>query len=243
MTPPPGQLILINGASSAGKTTLCRALRDALPDTATGPFLHFSLDFFMFDADVLPRMPRGKLRDWQRIRPQVFDGFYRCPLALLGAGNNLVVDIIIKTAQQWDRLRELLAPYDVYLVGLRCPLEELERRELARGDRRMGDARSAAQTVHTFGPHDLELDCEDALQHNVARVNIARVVAGWLARTGAGVWGRTLGRRPPTRLNFQACTLGHAAPRLAICPVYSAAAYCLSGPEVTGPRPGRAWPS
>lgn len=134
MPPTPGPIILINGASSAGKTTLCRALRDALPE----PFLHFSLDLFMFDADVLPRTPQGRVRDWGRIRPQVFEGFYRCLPALLGAGNPLVVDLILENAGQRDRLRELLAPHDVYRVGLRCPLEELERREAARGDRGNG---------------------------------------------------------------------------------------------------------
>lgn len=70
----PASLILINGASSAGKTTLCRAVRDAMP----APFLHFSLDFFMFGANVLPRTPEGKIRDWPHLRPHVFQGFNRC---------------------------------------------------------------------------------------------------------------------------------------------------------------------
>ncbi|GGO25907.1 chloramphenicol phosphotransferase CPT family protein [Deinococcus humi] len=180
MTPPPGQLILINGASSAGKTTLCRALRDALPDTAAGPFLHFSLDFFMFDADVLPRTLEGRVRNWNRIRPQVFDGYYRCIPALLSAGNNLVADLIIETTMQRDRLHELLVPYDVYWVGLHCPVEELERREAARGDRKIGEARRDAQTVHTFSAYDLNIDCRDSLEYQVERV-----IQGWAARRTA----------------------------------------------------------
>ncbi|OLV15962.1 chloramphenicol phosphotransferase CPT family protein [Deinococcus marmoris] len=180
MTPLPGHIILINGASSAGKTTLCRALRDALDI----PFLHFSLDFFMFGADVLPRTPQGKVRDWPRIRPQVFGGFYRCLPALLEAGNNLVVDLIIENRAQRDHLRELLAPHDVYLVGLHCPVGELERREAARGDRQTGEARRDARTVHTFSAYDLEIDCGDALLHNVARV-----IGGWTARTAPHIWG------------------------------------------------------
>ena len=162
----PGALILINGASSAGKSTLAHALQGALP----APFLHFSLDFFLFGDRVLPRTPQGKLRDWTTIRPQVFQGFNRCLPALLTAGNNLVVDYIIETPQMWSEFRTLLAGYDVFLVGLHCPVAELERRERARGDRVMGDARRDALTVHTFTAYDLELSCQTPLAHNVLRV-------------------------------------------------------------------------
>ncbi|RJF72976.1 chloramphenicol phosphotransferase [Deinococcus cavernae] len=162
----PGSLILVNGASSAGKTTLCRALRDALPR----PFLHFSLDFFMFDANVLPRTPEGRIRDWQQLRPRVFEGFNRCLPALLDAGNNLVVDYIIETPAMWAEFRHFLSGHDVFLVGVHCPIEELERREQARADRRIGDARRDAETVHTFTPYDLELDCTEPLAENVQKV-------------------------------------------------------------------------
>lgn len=162
----PASLILLNGASSAGKTTLCRALRDALPV----PFLHFSLDLFMFEADVLPRTPDGRVRDWEGIRPQVFSGFNRCLPALLDAGNNLVVDYIIETPQMWAEFQRCLEGHDVLLVGLHCPLDELERREQARGDRGTGDARRDAETVHTFTAYDLELDCLMPLSQQVAQV-------------------------------------------------------------------------
>ena len=166
----PGSLILVNGASSAGKTTLCRAVRDALPR----PFLHFSLDFFMFDANVLPRTPEGKIRDWPQLRPQVFQGFHRCLPALLNAGNNLVVDYIIETPGMWAEFREFLSGYDVWLVGVHCPVDELERREQARADRRVGDA----ETVHTFTNYDLELECMEPLEHNVQKV-----IQAWEKRT------------------------------------------------------------
>lgn len=161
-----GALILINGASSAGKSTLAHALRDALPV----PFLHFSLDFFMFGDTVLPRTTQGTLREWQAIRPQVFSGFTACLPALLAAGNRLVVDYIIETPAMWQEFHTCLTGFDVFLVGLHCPVEELERRELARGDRRLGDARRDALTVHTFTRYDLDLSCADPLDDTVQRV-------------------------------------------------------------------------
>ncbi|GGR32123.1 hypothetical protein GCM10008957_48430 [Deinococcus ruber] len=47
----PGRIILLNGASSAGKSTLCRAIQAQIDE----PFLQYSLDFFMFGHEVLPR--------------------------------------------------------------------------------------------------------------------------------------------------------------------------------------------
>ncbi len=86
-------LILLNGPSSAGKTTLCKAIREQIP----APFLHYSLDFFMFDADVLPKRRDPSLGiTWPQMRPQVIEGFYQSVKALLQAGNNLVTDLISK---------------------------------------------------------------------------------------------------------------------------------------------------
>ncbi|MFC6591401.1 chloramphenicol phosphotransferase CPT family protein [Deinococcus lacus] len=168
----PGSLILLNGASCAGKSTLCRALQTALPE----PFLFFSMDFFLF-GQVLPRDEAGKLRDYQLIRPQVFQGFYNCLPALLDAGNNLVVETILENAEQTGQLQAAVRGYEVFWVGIQCPVSELERREQARGDRRVGDARRDAETVHTFVSYDLELHCTDDLSGNVARV-----VNAWQAR-------------------------------------------------------------
>jgi chloramphenicol 3-O-phosphotransferase len=47
------QLILVNGPSSAGKTTLCRALQDKIPH----PYLVTGFDDFIFMA--APRYYRG----------------------------------------------------------------------------------------------------------------------------------------------------------------------------------------
>ena len=92
----PGKIILLNGASSAGKSTLASALQQKLPE----PFLHWSFDHLR-ESNVLPmaRIRNGEL-DWARMRPAVFDGFHRCLAAFAEAGNNLIVDHIIEQ-EQW----------------------------------------------------------------------------------------------------------------------------------------------
>ncbi len=181
-TPETGKIILLNGPSSAGKSTLCRALQAKLDE----PFLQFSLDFFMFKTEVLPqrRESDGPFA-WASIRPKLFEGFYQCLVAMSGAGNNLVVEYIIETQTQFDRLLELLEPFDVFFVGLHCPLEELERRELQRGDRAIGDARRDFEIVHSFSSYDVEIDSSDVLGQNVERI-----IAAWQGRQSPSVFAR-----------------------------------------------------
>jgi chloramphenicol 3-O phosphotransferase len=71
------------------------------------------------------------------------------------------------------RLVALLGAFDVFFVGIHCPLEELERREAARGDRRIGEARADLHVIHTFGVYDLELDGTAPVAANVSRLMAA----------------------------------------------------------------------
>jgi len=170
----PGKIVLINGASSAGKSTLARSLQQQLPEL----FLHLSFDHLRA-SDALPmaRIRNGEL-DWARMRPAVFDGFHRCLPAFASAGNNLIVDHIIEQEQWLVDLVGLLVPFDVFFVGVHCPLPELERRERQRGDRRPGEARRDFHTVHRFAKYDLDID---ATQPNAG--NVTRLITAWQGRS------------------------------------------------------------
>ena len=98
------------------------------------------------------------------MRPSVFKGIHHCIPALASAGNNLIVDHIIESKSWLDNLIQLLAGFDVFFVGLYCSLVELERREIQRGNRRIGEARTDAQIVHSFGVYDLELNSEQSVE-------------------------------------------------------------------------------
>src|SRR5580765_4850805 len=159
----PGNIILINGASSAGKSTLARSLQQKLHE----PFFHWSFDHLR-ESNVLPmaRILNGEL-DWALMRPAIFDGFHRSLPAFAKAGNNLIVDHIIEHEQWMADLVRLLAPFDVFFVGVHCPLPELERGERHRGDRRIGEARTDFHSVHRFGEYDLDIDATQPTEDTV----------------------------------------------------------------------------
>lgn len=183
----PGKIIFVNGASSAGKSTLCQGLQAQLDE----PFWHVSIDH-LIAARMLPRRSEeGGAFAWHAMRPHFFEGFHRCLPALAAAGNNLLVEHIVETAAWMERLLRLLAPYDVFFVGLHCPLPELERRERSRGDRPLGDAASDYFIAHNFGFYDLEIDSTKPLAENVAAV-----ITAWRARQRPSAFERMAAALP-----------------------------------------------
>lgn len=169
----PGRIILLNGASSSGKSLLARALQSRLDR----PFWHISIDHLR-DSGVLPtaRIKGGEF-DWRAMRDAFFLGFERSLLAYVESGNDLVVEHIMESEDWLLRLADTLAGQDVFFVGVHCPLDELERRERARGDRPAGDARRDYFRIHSYCLYDLEVDGT----HDPS-VNADAVIAAWRGR-------------------------------------------------------------
>jgi chloramphenicol 3-O phosphotransferase len=174
----PGRIILLNGASSSGKSTIAKALRDSLDE----PFLHVSSDQFVAAGMLPSRRDNGGPFDWWRqVRPRFFAGFHRCLPALASAGNDLVVEHIIEFRAWRDQLSVLLADLDVFLVGVHCRPDELDRREQARGDRRIGEGRSHVEDdrIHSFGPYDFEVDTTAGVSAEM----VQSILTAWQLRT------------------------------------------------------------
>ena len=182
----PGKIILLNGASSAGKSALARAVQAR----ASLPFWHYSIDHLRAGG-VLPteRIEAGDFA-WSDMRPAFFEGFHRSIPAFAEAGNHMLVEHIVEQRAWMDRLLLLLAPHDVFFVGLHCPLDELERREAHRGDRRVGDARADHAIAHTFGEYDLELETTKPVAELAAAL-----LAAWEARSQPSAFTRMASRR------------------------------------------------
>ncbi|MFD4585903.1 chloramphenicol phosphotransferase CPT family protein [Streptomyces sp. NPDC058423] len=150
----PGQIIFLNGTSSSGKSSIARELLRILDE----PYFHMPVDAFhamRSRREVGPEaLPLVLRRTWM--------GFHRAVAGMAAAGNNVVVDHVL--SEEW-RLLDCLGLFDprsVVLVGVRCDLDELRRREQARGDRPVGLAARQFRQVHAHGPYDLECDTTTA---------------------------------------------------------------------------------
>ncbi|SDS74125.1 chloramphenicol 3-O phosphotransferase [Streptomyces sp. TLI_053] len=177
------QVIVLNGGSSSGKTTLARALQELLP----GAWLAFGVDILV---DALP----ARLRDGadgiavETETVTVGDTFRLLDTAwahgiaaMARAGARVVVDdVFLGGPASQQRWRDALDGLDVLWVGVHCAPEVAAAREAARGDRAEGMAAAQALAVHGGIDYDLTVDTGT---HPIAwcAAQVASVVAARVA--------------------------------------------------------------
>ena len=148
-------MILLNGASSSGKSTIGRALQQALAEP-----------WFLFPVDSLGAMRSpgrpgsADERETATILRRTRLGYHRAVAGVASVGNHVIMDYPLSEPWRLDDLLDVLDGYDVTLVDVRCDAEVLERREGARGDRPVGLARS--QRVFEHGDRDVTVDTTTA---------------------------------------------------------------------------------
>jgi chloramphenicol 3-O phosphotransferase len=186
----PGRIVVLNGTSSSGKSTLAKALQTQLPD----PWLVIGIDTFVF---ALPRRYRDQ-PDWSEVfryvRPggategpfrietgplgqRLVAGMHRSVAALAEAGLSVIVDhVLLETAWLGDA-RACWERFDWTFVGVRCPLGVVEQRERDRRDRTLGQAAAQFAVVHEDRAYDVEVDTS-VLSPDEAAARIVRNLSG-----------------------------------------------------------------
>lgn len=164
-SPTQGRIVLLNGTPSAGKSSVAAALREQLVE----PHWWQSLDAFR----------EGYLtRYWaQHPFPHALFGmcvnsYMRLLRDLVDAGHKVIAEAVT-TPDLLPRYLSTFEGADVLFVGLRCPVDEVRRREAARTDRvhsRMEYAEATFDEVHRHGTYDLEIDTSAVSAERTAEV-------------------------------------------------------------------------
>lgn len=169
--PRPGRIIILNGASSVGKSSIAKALQAIADET----WLHVAMDAFL---DMMPErsyvdgegftFETGEIDGKPIVTVQagpagvrLMAGMYAAISGLARAGNNLIVDDVMLEDEVAEYARALEG-LDWRLVGVHSPLEVIEARERARGDRMIGCARAQIDVVHRGRKYDFEVDSSSA---------------------------------------------------------------------------------
>lgn len=185
-------ILILNGASSSGKTALSRALQVQWPR----PLLHLGTDTIIamlpaayvgmkpsahrgieFINDTDDRGPVVRARRGEVAR-RVEESFALALRSLADGGHDLVLDLVLYDPASLRSYVRAFQGIQTYLVGVRCDLSVLEARELARGDRFPNLSRSQHLVVHEFAKfYDFDVDTTVAGPHQLAEAIVEHVRA------------------------------------------------------------------
>ncbi|WBQ05790.1 chloramphenicol phosphotransferase CPT family protein [Kribbella sp. CA-293567] len=186
-TESPGRVLLLNGASSSGKSSIGRALLPLLPDP-----------WFLVPVDAISGM-RSTVHTRELAEDEIAAmlnrtrrGYHRAVAALASQGNDVIMDYPLSEPWRLADLLEVLTGYDVTLVDVHCSEAELERREQVRQDRPAGLALSQSVFEHT--DRDLVVDttnhspeaCAQVIATSLARLDSSKAFDRLRARRSAG---------------------------------------------------------
>ena len=144
------RIILLNGPSSSGKSTLAAALRASLQARGMGAWEIVSIDDFM-------KVPAGETIYEDDVF-EIAGDLCEAVRAALKTAPGVIVDHVITSERIFRRYKEALRPFEHFLVRVSCPTEVLRQREKARGDRCPGSAEASEKYLYPRDGYDLCVD-------------------------------------------------------------------------------------
>jgi chloramphenicol 3-O phosphotransferase len=173
------QVIVLNGGSSAGKSGIVRCLQAILPN----PWITLGVDTLL--AAMPPSMRSsdagigfaadGSISVGAEFRTLDIAWSHGIA-AMVRSGARVIVDeVFLGGASSQARLKTALEGLEVLWVGVHCAAGIAEGREMARGDRVTGMARSQASIVHDGVTYDLTVDTSRTESLECARTIAAHV--------------------------------------------------------------------
>jgi len=182
----PATLIVLNGASSAGKSSIARALQDLWPrpllvtglDTYIGGWPSKFTKFIGENGSpseqtvglrVVPG--RGPEPSWIFESGEQFNVLMRLVHRAWASYGEGGIDQVVDHAifEESLRLDALVTLAHAFWVGVMCDMDELVRRETQRGDRPTGFASGTSAVVHEGMTYDLVVDSTSTSSEQLAQ--------------------------------------------------------------------------
>lgn len=147
-----GKIIILNGVSSSGKTTLAKTIQD-----------HSPIPLYRLDIDDFILMSPEKFNDYENgvfsVQYAFASKFFNVVKLYSDLGFDLVVPyMFFKNSETLQAFKVLLKDYPVFVANIFCPVEELEKREAKRGNRKIGSAKEQLALLETDFKNSLTID-------------------------------------------------------------------------------------
>ena len=185
----PGSIILLNGASSAGKTTTAQAIQrlsrkpvqlialDQFRDGMCGRYRGMNSAAGEPGARGLNVVPVGAVTElhFGDIGRQTLRGMRRAAAAFATTGIDVVIDDLLLEEDFLRDYLEVFRDFAVTFVGVRCDLDTLNGRERSRPGRFPGTAAGHVDRVHDGCCYDVEVDTAASQPRECAEAVLAAV--------------------------------------------------------------------
>ena len=187
-----GRVILLNGSSSAGKTTLAHAIQRL----STRPIQHISLDQFRDGMcgryrgmnskpgepgtrglNVIPAPGPTTELSFGDVGQLTLRGMRRAIAAFATVGIDVVADDLLLEPSFLADYLVALDGLAVTFVGVRCPFAVVDERERARPGRFPGTAKAHFERVHVGCRYDVEVDTSELSPRQCAEAILATAEA------------------------------------------------------------------
>ena len=144
------QIILLNGPSSSGKSTLSKTLQALIWEKRSLQYEVVSIDDFM-KTDPMETIYED---DVFEISGDLCDHV----LERMKESSGVIIDHVITSERIYQQLKNAIEDYTLFEVHVECSLEILKKREQERKDRCPGSAEASATYLFPKDGYDLTVD-------------------------------------------------------------------------------------
>ena len=144
------QVILLNGPSSSGKSSLAQLLQGLIWTKRRERYEIISIDDFLTMTAQEPICEEDVY--------EISQNLCEAASAALETADGVIMDHVITSKRIFDQLSDALHGYRVWMIRVSCPLEVLREREAARGNRCPGSAEASAAYLFPKDGYDLTVD-------------------------------------------------------------------------------------
>ena len=156
-------IIFLNGCGSSGKTSIARSLQHL----SEKPWLHLGMDMLieMMPPAYIPSGSKAKtgyfsFREGENDRgptmivengplgPQVFGALPSIARILADFRNDVILDEVLLDGKGLKSYVTELKDHTVYFIGIFCDFQQMQEREILRGDRALGLSNDQMDRVH-----------------------------------------------------------------------------------------------